>query len=80
MKYALLVHQSQEYFGQRKAPDIAAGKAYGQALQAAGVFVGGAGLESHAGGDDSFRARWEATGSRWPVCRNEEFLARIRHH
>ena len=46
MKYALLVHQSQEYFGQRKAPDIAAGKAYGQALQAAGVFVGGAGLES----------------------------------
>ena len=46
MKYALLVHQSQEYFSQRKAPDIAAGKAYGEALQAAGVFVGGAGLES----------------------------------
>jgi hypothetical protein len=46
MKYALLVHQSQEYFSQRKGPDIAAGKAYGEALQAAGVFVGGAGLES----------------------------------
>jgi hypothetical protein len=47
MKYALLVHQSEEHFGKRKDPAmIAAGKAYGEALQAAGVFVGGAGLES----------------------------------
>jgi hypothetical protein len=47
MKYALLVHQSQERFDQRddKAA-MAAGKAYGEALMAAGVFVGGAGLES----------------------------------
>ena len=47
MKYALLVHQSQEYFDRRddKAA-VAAGKARGEALQAAGVFVGGVGLES----------------------------------
>jgi hypothetical protein len=47
MKYALLVHQSQEEFERRKDPALqAAGRAYGEALQAAGVFIGGAGLES----------------------------------
>jgi len=47
MKYALLVHQSQEHFDKRNAAaTVAAGRAYGEALQAAGVFVGGAGLES----------------------------------
>jgi hypothetical protein len=47
MKYALLVHESQEYFDRRRdAALIAAGQAYGEALQAAGVLVGGAGLES----------------------------------
>lgn len=43
MKYALLVHQAQEHFANR---DVAAGRAYSEALQNAGVFVGGAGLES----------------------------------
>jgi hypothetical protein len=47
MKYALLVHQLQDYFDRRdNAAAMAAGKAYGEALQAAGIFVGGAGLES----------------------------------
>ena len=46
MKYALLVHQSEEYFDRREPAAMAAGKAYGEALQAAGVLVGGAGLES----------------------------------
>src|ERR1700744_1521563 len=47
MKYALLVHQSQEQFDQRNDKTaMAAGRAYGEALMAAGVFVGGAGLES----------------------------------
>src|SRR6201992_1147289 len=46
MKYALLFHQSQKQFEQRDAASIAAGRAYGEALMAAGVFVGGAGLES----------------------------------
>ena len=47
MKYALLVHQPQEYFDRRNdKAAMAAGKAYGEALHAAGLFVGGAGLES----------------------------------
>ena len=47
MKYALLVHQSQEFFDRRKdGTAVAAGRAYGEALQAAGIFVGGGGLES----------------------------------
>ena len=47
MKYALLVHQTQDHFDKRNAAEaIAAGKAYGEALMAAGVFIGGAGLES----------------------------------
>lgn len=47
MKYALLVHQPQEQFDNRNnATAMAAGRAYGEALQAAGIFVGGAGLES----------------------------------
>ena len=47
MKYALLVHETPELAKRRKDPAFpAAGKAYGEALQAAGVFIGGAGLES----------------------------------
>lgn len=46
MKYALLVFQSKEIFERRDSTALAAGKAYGEALQAAGIFVGGAGLES----------------------------------
>ena len=47
MKYAMLVHQSQERFNRRDdAEAIAAGRAYGEALQAAGIFVAGAGLGS----------------------------------
>jgi hypothetical protein len=47
MKYALLIHAPKAYFDQRDdAATQAAGRAYGEALQAAGVFIGGAGLES----------------------------------
>jgi hypothetical protein len=47
MKYALLVHQSQDYFDhKRDATTTAAGRAYGEALMAAGIFVGGGGLDS----------------------------------
>lgn len=46
MKYALFVHQSLEHFDNRDAAAQAAGRAYGEALQAAGIFVGGAGLEA----------------------------------
>ncbi|MBO0695816.1 MAG: YciI family protein [Verrucomicrobia bacterium] len=47
MKYALLVHQAPEHFDVRdEKAAVAAGRAYGEALQAAGVFVAGAGLGS----------------------------------
>lgn len=47
MHYALLVHQSQEHFDRRNdTTAMAAGRAFAEALQAAGIFVGGAGLES----------------------------------
>src|SRR5690348_6883779 len=47
MKYILLVHHPKEVFDAPKEPaDIAAGRAYGAALHAAGIFVAGAGLES----------------------------------
>jgi len=44
MKYALLIHQPEELFERRDEALIAAGRAYGEALQAAGVFIAGAGL------------------------------------
>jgi len=45
MKYALLVFQPQEQFDRRDSAMIAAGKAYGEALRAAGVVVTAAGLQ-----------------------------------
>lgn len=47
MKYILLVHHPKETFNAPFDPALAAaGRAYGEALRAAGVFVAGAGLES----------------------------------
>ncbi|MCC6859917.1 MAG: YciI family protein [Bryobacterales bacterium] len=46
MKYALLVYESEEAFNRRDEQAVAAGRAYGEALQAAGVLIGGAGLGS----------------------------------
>ena len=77
MKYALLVHQSQEYFDRRdNAASVAAGKAYGEALQAAGVLVGGAGLESpQAATTVSVRnGKRQVQG---PYAETKEFLAGI---
>ena len=45
MKYALLVFQPQEQFERRDRAMAAAGKAYGEALRAAGVVVTAAGLQ-----------------------------------
>jgi len=45
MKYALLVFQPQEKFDRRDGAMAAAGKAYGEALRAAGVVVTAAGLQ-----------------------------------
>jgi len=47
MKYALLVFQPQEQFdGPRDSAMVAAGKAYGEALRAAGVVVAAVGLQA----------------------------------
>lgn len=47
MKYMLLVHVPKESYDAPPDPaEVAAGRAYGAALHAAGVFVAGAGLES----------------------------------
>lgn len=46
MKYALLVHQTPEQFELRDATTLPAGRAYGEALMAAGIFVGGGGLDA----------------------------------
>jgi hypothetical protein len=48
MKYILLVHESAESTAARRDPAEmqAAGRAYGEALRAAGVFIAGAGLGS----------------------------------
>ena len=47
MKYILLVHHPKDVFDAPKDPaDVAAGRAYGAALHAAGIFVASAGLES----------------------------------
>src|SRR5467141_4161128 len=46
MKYVLLIHDSQEFSDRRQDPALkAAGMAYGEALRAANVIVGGAGLQ-----------------------------------
>jgi hypothetical protein len=47
MKFALLLYQTPEILARRNDPALkAAGAAYGEALRTAGVFIGGAGLES----------------------------------
>src|SRR4051794_8990655 len=47
MKYMLLTHVSKAAYAAPPDPAaVAAGRAYGEALRAAGIFVAGAGLES----------------------------------
>ena len=78
MKYALLVHQSQEYFDRRdNAAAIAAGKAYGEALQAAGVLVGGAGLESPQAATTVSVRNGKRQVQDGPYAETKEFLAGI---
>jgi hypothetical protein len=77
MKYALLVHQSQEELEQsRKDPSLrAAGRAYGEALQAAGVFIGGAGLESPAATTTVSVRDGKRQVQDGPYAETKEFLA-----
>ena len=78
MKYALLVHQSQESFDHRdNAAAIAAGKAYGEALQAAGVLIGGAGLESPQTATTVSVRNGKRQVHDGPYAETKEFLAGI---
>ena len=78
MKYALLVHQSQESFDRRnEATAMTAGRAYGEALQAAGVFVGGAGLESPQAATTVSVRDGKRQVHDGPYAETKEFLAGI---
>ncbi|MGH9630144.1 MAG: YciI family protein [Bryobacteraceae bacterium] len=76
MKYALLVHQSQEHFDNRNnTAAIAAGKAYGAALQTAGVFIGGGGLESPQAATTVSIREGKRQVHDGPYAETKEFLA-----
>ena len=76
MQYALLVHHSQELFDRRNdASVIAAGRAYGEALQAAGIFVGGGGLQSPKTATTVSVRDGERHVHDGPYAESKEFLA-----
>lgn len=75
MKYALLVYQSQESFDNRDDAAIAAGRAYGAALQEAGIFVGGAGLESPQVATTVMVREGQRQVHDGPYAETKEFLA-----
>jgi hypothetical protein len=78
MKYALLVHQTQEFFERRKdGAAVAAGRAYGEALHAAGIFVGGAGLESPQTATNVSVRDGKRQVHDGPYAETKEFLAGI---
>jgi len=78
MKYALLVHQSQEAFDHRDNPAaMAAGRAYGEALQAAGIFIAGAGLESPRSATTVSVRDGKRQVQDGPYAETKEFLAGI---
>jgi hypothetical protein len=76
MKYILLVHLPQGSFDAPRDPDaIAAGRAYGEALQAAGVFVAGAGLESPQNATTVSVRDGKRQVQDGPYAESKEFLA-----
>jgi hypothetical protein len=77
MKYALLIHQPQEIFERRDKESLAAGRAYGEALQAAGVLVGGAGLESPKSATTVSVRDGKRQVHDGPYAETKEFLAGI---
>jgi hypothetical protein len=78
MKYALLVHQRQEFFDRRDDKDaMAAGRAYGEALQAAGILVGGAGLDSPLTATTVSVRDGKRHVHDGPYAETKEFLARF---
>ena len=76
MKYILLVHHSKDTFDAPKNPaDVAAGRAYGEALRAAGVFVAGAGLEAPQNATSVSVRDGKRQVQDGPYAETKEFLA-----
>jgi len=76
MKYVLLVHETAEALNRPVDSDaIAAGRAYGQALFAAGVFVAGAGLESPQAATTVTQRDGKRHVQDGPSAETKEFLA-----
>jgi hypothetical protein len=76
MKYILLVHHPKETFNAPQDPaDVAAGRAYGAALHAAGVFVAGAGLEAPQNATSVSVRDGKRQVQDGPYAETKEFLA-----
>lgn len=76
MKYILLVHHPRDTFDAPKDPaDVAAGRAYGAALHAAGIFVAGAGLESPENATSVSVRDGKRQVQDGPYAETKEFLA-----
>ncbi len=76
MKYILLVHVPKDAYDAPPDPaEVAAGRAYGAALHAAGVFVAGAGLESPANSTTVSVRDGKRQVQDGPYAETKEFLA-----
>jgi hypothetical protein len=76
MKYILLAHVPKDSFDAPKDPaDVAAGRAYGEALRAAGVFVAGAGLVSPENATTVSMRDGKRQVQDGPYAETKEFLA-----
>lgn len=76
MKYILLVHVPKESYDAPPDPaEVAAGRAYGAALHASGVFVAGAGLESPQNSTTVFVRDGKRQVQDGPYAETKEYLA-----
>ena len=76
MKYMLMFYLTQTEFDARTDPtrrDAFWGSfmPYLKAVEGAGIFAAGAGLEPAGCGDDDPNHRWQATGARRAICRHQ---------
>lgn len=76
MKYIILVHHPKSTFDAVPDPaDVAAGRAYGEALHAAGVFVAGAGLVAPQNATTVSVREGKRQVQDGPYAETKEFLA-----
>lgn len=76
MKFALLIYQTEDSFDRRDdAAALAAGRAYGEALMSAGVFIAGAGLDTPKSGTTLKIRAGKKVLHDGPYAETKEFLA-----